>query len=283
MESSDINWLHVEASSRCNAWCPACPRNKSGYGLADGLVETDLTVDQFKSVLTTLPNLTSIQFCGNHGDPIISKNILELIGVAIDYSKQIQIQIHTNGSLRSKSWWANLANMLSKVKHEVWFGLDGLLGVHEIYRQGTSFNKVIENATSFIDNGGYAVWQFIPYGHNEHQTKDCHRMSQKLGFKKFQLAKLHRRNTVAKHFQTGNEFILEAPKQFQDIIRVVKDYKTVDVKNCMHFSYPSVYLSAQGKLSTCCYQSKNNVDNVNDLLYTMQDLSNRICLYSCGS
>ena len=108
-------------------------------------------------------------------------------------------------------------------------------------------------------------------------------MSQKLGFKKFQLAKRHRRNTVAKHFQTGNEFILEAPKQFQDIIRVVKDYKTVDVKNCMHFSYPSVYLSAQGKLSTCCYQSKNNVDNVNDLLYTMQDLSNRICLYSCGS
>jgi len=281
MQPSDITWLHVEASSRCNAWCPACPRNKSGYGLADGLIETDLRVDQFKSVLNTLPNLNSIQFCGNNGDPIIAKNIIELISTAMDHAKRIQI--HTNGSLRSTSWWASLANMLSNVEHKVWFGLDGLSGVHEIYRQGTSFDKIIENATAFIDNGGYAVWQFIPYGHNEYQTKDCHRLSQKLGFKEFKLSKLHRKNTIAKHFRTGEEFKLEAPKQFQNIIRIVKDYQTVDIKNCMHFSYPSVYLSAHGKLSTCCYQHKNDVDNINDLLYTTQDISNSICLRSCGS
>ena len=281
MQPSDITWLHVEASSRCNAWCPTCARNKSGYGLADGLIETDLRVDQFKLVLDTLPNLSSIQFCGNNGDPIIAKNIIELLSTAIDHAKRIQI--HTNGSLRSTSWWASLANMLANVEHEVWFGLDGLSGVHEIYRQGTSFDKIIKNATAFIDNGGYAVWQFIPYGHNEHQTKECHRLSQQLGFKEFKLTKLHRQNTIAKHFRTGKEFKLETPKQFQSIIRVVKDYKTVDIKNCMHFSIPSVYLSAQGKLSTCCYQSKNSVDNINDLLYTMQDISNSICLRSCGS
>jgi hypothetical protein len=35
----------------------------------------------------------------------------------------------------------NFAVTLSDREHDVWFALDGLKGVHEIYRQGTNFDK----------------------------------------------------------------------------------------------------------------------------------------------
>ena len=41
----DITWLHIEPTTRCNAWCPFCPRNDHGVKLAEGLVLQDLPVE----------------------------------------------------------------------------------------------------------------------------------------------------------------------------------------------------------------------------------------------
>ena len=71
---NSIKWLHVEPSTRCNAWCGSCARNKSGYGLTDFVIE-DLKVERLKEVIDQLPNLETVQFCGNLGDPCASKII----------------------------------------------------------------------------------------------------------------------------------------------------------------------------------------------------------------
>ena len=278
----NIKWLHVESSSRCNAWCPACPRNKNGFGLADDLIEQDLSSLKFQEVLNALPELKVVQFCGNLGDPVIGNNFLELIDIA---KKQVKkIQIHTNGSLRNTSWWSNLATQLSTIEHDIWFGIDGLDEIHEIYRQGTSYKKVIENAQAFIASGGNATWQFIPYAHNEHQIKDCLKTSQQLGFKNFKLVKLYRDKKIAKNYKTGEEFDLLPPFVVRSMVRMPKEYTKVDKDNCMHLTPPSLYLSAAGKLSTCCYFDKiNSVDSVGKMLYNKLDLSHKICLKNCGS
>ena len=279
--ADSINWLHVEASSRCNAWCPACPRNLSGYGLDPVVVEQDLPDTRFAEVLSQLPDNITIQFCGNYGDPIAAKNFMALLDLAIPKAKKIQI--HTNGSLRSTKWWIELAGKLANIDHDVWFGIDGLAGVHEIYRQGTDYNKILENAQAFISAGGYATWQFIPYAHNEHQIKDCIRESQRAGFRKFKLVKLYRNTVVAKNYQTGEEFPLLPPKEFQHIIRMPKTRTQVDPNNCMHLSYPSVYLSANGKLSLCCYLARSKqFDTFEDMLSTV-DLTDKVCLTNCGN
>lgn len=277
-----VKWLHVEASSNCNAWCPGCSRNNKGYGLSEGLNPTDLHTDVLDKVINELPNLETVQFCGNYGDPIIAKNFLDLLDVCKN-RKIKRLQIHTNGSLRNKEWWANLGTELKNLHHDVWFGIDGLADTHEIYRQGTNFTKIIDNATSFIAAGGQAIWQFIPYLHNEHQIIDCIKLSKQLHFKKFHLAKLHRSSYDARHYVTGKEYKLEPPKKTFPLLRIQKDYKQVKMENCMHYSYPSIYLSASGKLSVCCYQSKNNVDSIDELFYTIQELTDNICLKSCGS
>ena len=278
-----IRWLHVELSTNCNAWCPACPRNKNGYGLADGLVVQDLPTARLEEVLMQLPNLEVVQFCGNLGEPIAAQNIIDAITIAKKYSKKIQI--HTNGSLRNAAWWRELATLLGDIEHDVWFGIDGLSGVHEIYRQATSFEKIIENASAFIDNGGYASWQFIPYVHNQHQIKDCMRLSQKLKFKHFRLAKKFReRKRTAYHYKTGEEYFLEKPTIFGNLINVISAPKDiVEVSDCQFLSQPSIYLAANGQLSFCCYWAQQQkTPSVDSLLNESLDLKDKTCLTNCG-
>ena len=76
-----------------------------------------------------------------------------------------------------------------KDKLVVWFAIDGLEDTHSKYRQGTDWKKIIGNAKEFIDRGGRAVWQFIPFQHNEHQMRDCMKMSTRMGFESFEFVK----------------------------------------------------------------------------------------------
>lgn len=282
MQIEDIKWVHVEASSRCNAWCPACPRNNNGHGLAPSVIEQDLLPDRFEEIVSSLPSLYGVQFCGNLGDPLASVHIDQLITISKKYAKKIQI--HTNGSLRNAKWWSKLARSLVDVEHDVWFGIDGLAGVHEIYRQGTNFEKIIKNAQAFIAAGGHATWQFIPYKHNEHQVLECLKLSQQMNFKKFYLAKLYRNQVLAKHYKTGQEFDLLPTDSMRSLINIDRVKVAVEDKNCMHLSMPSIYVSAAGKISKCCYfASFEKFLSVEELLKSVNaDLTDKICIRSCG-
>lgn len=284
--AEDIKWLHVEPSSKCNAWCPACPRNKQGFGIVDGLVEEDLSTEKFHTLIKQLPNLNAVQFCGNYGDPIIAQNILELIAIAKKYCKKIQI--HTNGSLRTTKWWKELALCLSDIDHDVWFGIDGIGDTHSIYRQGTDYNKIIKNVISFINAGGQATWQFIPYAHNEHQIREALITSKKLKFKNFKLVKMFRNTQIVRNYRSGEEFKLMPPTDIKELIRMPTNNTYVKSDDCMHLTQPSIYMSANGKLAHCCYRNNIHIkdtvfDNLEDLLYNTIDLSDKICIVSCGS
>ena len=247
----DIKSLHVELSSKCNAWCPSCARNKNGYGLKDGLTPQNLDVSKLKAAVDALPNLNDIQFCGRYGDPAIHPELNEILSWVIP--KVQYIQIHTNGSLRNTEWWAEMGSKLASVNHKVWFGIDGLAGVHEIYRQGTDFNKIIANATAFINAGGKAVWQFIPFKHNEHQLNACIKMAKELGFDSFELIEGVRNVETAYNYQTGEQYILEPWSKDNTFNFRVTPNKTLTTKNCAHLEAPGLYITAAGKYTLCCH------------------------------
>jgi MoaA/NifB/PqqE/SkfB family radical SAM enzyme len=208
----DLKQIHLEITNNCQASCPMCSRNHHG-GLENPLIKIqEWTLEDFKHIINqeVLDQIEHLYFCGNFGDPLLNNDLIDMCQYVTDNSS-VSIRIHTNGSLRNVDWWKKFGHKLNDIEHDVWFGIDGLAGVHEIYRQGTSFEKIINNAQSFISSGGYATWQFIPYKHNEHQIKDCLKLSQRLNFKKFRLAKLYREQTLAKHYQTGIEFDLLPP------------------------------------------------------------------------
>jgi MoaA/NifB/PqqE/SkfB family radical SAM enzyme len=285
-----IKWLHLEQTSRCNASCPVCPRNDKGYGLVEGFVEADLDLDRLAQVLDQFPQLETVQYCGYRGDAIAATNFLFSLELVLNKGIR-HIQIHTNGSLKTEDWWRNLAVKLKNINHEVWFTLDGLSDTHSVYRQNTDYNKIIANATAFIKSGGTAVWQFIPFKHNQHQLKDVIKTSQKLGFKRIELVKNARYPSSARHYKTGEPIdILPWDKQNNydrhkgdpfDTYVHTNDH--VKIENCMHLSYPSLFLSYEGKLSSCCYYPNSD--------YLEQDIPKDFssgqwkdkCLKWCGS
>lgn len=278
-------WLQVEATTKCNAWCPGCARNKGGYELVDHLVLEDLRAERFQQVLSKLPGLTTIDFCGTHGDAIAAANILELINIAKEHCSKIIIR--TNGSLRSTTWWQELYRVLSNINHEVWFCLDGLAGTHEYYRQGTDFSTVINNAKTFINAGGTAVWQFIPWAHNERELKECIRFSQDLGFKRFEIIKNVRTNFTARHYKDGQIIKLSTWSKNKNNSKYEQIKTGVIQDDCQHLSQPGLYLNANGLVSNCCYFNINrateSLADLPDIAVELAENPNTVCMHHCGS
>lgn len=283
MDYSDIKWLHVEPTSRCNAWCPSCSRNCNGYGLADGVIEADLSLDQYEEILSMFPNVETIQLCGNFGDPIIHKDLIKMVEISLAHNV-VSFQVHTNGSARTKEWWAELATVLNKAgKHDVIFGIDGSKETNHLYRQATNWDKIMENAEAFINAGGYASWQFIPFEHNLHEEKDLEQLAKDMGFRRFFRHRARIKKTPPRNWRTGEQYELKSiykTTMYQEKDEVLEE-------NCMHLSIPSMYVNSLGKIAPCCYLHDhvqyfaNN--KYNDI--RTQILSNSIprCINACGT
>ena len=282
--ANTVKWLQVEATTKCNAWCPGCARSYGGFGLHKELVLQDIDTSRYQKILELFPNLEYIDFCGTYGDAIAAANITEIIELSKQYAKKIIVR--TNGSLRTANWWGSFANLLKTHENEVWFCLDGLADTHAIYRQATNFDMIIRNATRFINAGGSAVWQFIPWAHNEHQISDCIRLSQKLGFSRFEIVRAVRNDRAARHWRTGELLTIEPWSRNTVNNKLLQPKTNVPTKNCQHLSQPGYYVSASGELSTCCYlQHVLRFDTLNqtpDIADELSKYPRSICLHRCG-
>lgn len=207
-----LSEISFELSSHCNSKCPQCPR----YDMF-GNVHKDLTISHLdlniikKLPITRMEKLKKVLFCGNFGDPLMHPQLNEII----DFFKTQKISISTNASLRSKEWWSALAKNKNVY---VTFCIDGIGKEHERYRRNTSYEKIIENAESFIKSGGNADWQFIVFRHNQHQIKLAKKLSDKLGFKKivFMYSDRFDTNDLWKVYDNG-EYIYDLEKSTNQI------------------------------------------------------------------
>jgi MoaA/NifB/PqqE/SkfB family radical SAM enzyme len=181
----DICILEIELTNTCNAACPQCLRTNEQQP-DHGQYCNNLDFDRV--VANTTPefwsSLDQINFNGNTGDNIAHPNFKKVISKISQLSPNTTVTISTNGSLRNEDWWHNLGQLLTH-NQSVIFGIDGLEDTHSLYRVGTSWKKILENASAFIAGGGQATWQFIPFEHNQHQISDCQTLARQLGFKNF--------------------------------------------------------------------------------------------------
>ena len=258
----DIRHVELELSSYCNANCPLCPRNLFGYPYNTGYTAKHLTLAEVKQILDPkfISQLDSVTFEGNYGDPLMNPELLDIV----DYINK-PIEIFTNASMQTKTFWEKLA----KAKTTVYFALDGLSDTHSIYRQKTDYNKIIANATAFINAGGSAVWKMIKFDHNEHQIIDCEKLSKQLGFKKFILVD-HGRNSGPVFDDQGNltrvlgDFTGSTElEHYIDIIdngdMFIEDIwdKPKNNISCQTIKAKSIYISSEGEVYPCCFMGFN--------------------------
>ena len=260
----DLKDIHLEITNRCQASCPMCSRNVHG-GLENPLIKNnDWTINDFKHIMSSevLRQITGFYFCGNFGDPIINNDLIEMCQYSTGTNPDLYIRIHTNGGARNKQWWKDLAKALPP-SHNVIFAIDGLADTHSLYRVGTDFNKVLENAKAFINAGGIAEWAFIKFKHNEHQQLACEALAKEHGFARFTY-KDSARFVATEQFPVydsdGNTTrYLEPPTGSnislitQDIIDNYKDIVDASEIDCYVKQTKEIYIDAYKKIMPCCF------------------------------
>lgn len=259
---TDIRAVHLEVTSRCQASCPMCVRNHNGGVENHWLKLDEITLEQFKQWFPVefIQQLDRLYMCGNTGDPIVARDTLSIFKYLRETNPNIQLSMNTNGSAKTSEWWEELAKTDVKVR----FGIDGLADTHSLYRIGTNWHKIIENAMAFIRAGGYAIWDMLVFEHNIHQLPGCECMSQQMGFKEF----------VVKHtsrFNNNESIVLDKDGSISHIIRpslqsqefVVKFSKYNIQENkiihCKVQKEKSMYVSANGNIAACCWLDFNAV------------------------
>jgi MoaA/NifB/PqqE/SkfB family radical SAM enzyme len=238
-----------------------CSRNYRGE-IANPLLKiSNWTVEDFKEIFDTevLKTIKRIEFCGNFGDPLINQDFHLMTDYVKDFD--IFVDVHTNGSLRNREFWKNLPQYLPQ--HRVVFGIDGLADTHSVYRRGTDFDKIIENAQAFIAAGGVAEWSFIRFKHNEHQVEQAKQLAEQIGFAKF-----YTKDSSRFAFETEyavldkHERIIEVIKpptetkvdyfDPTDILALSKTIQSTEI-DCYAKHKKEIYIDAHKKIMPCCF------------------------------
>jgi MoaA/NifB/PqqE/SkfB family radical SAM enzyme len=249
----DIKIIHLEITSKCQASCPMCARNIQG-GVVNPFISIDeITLSQFKEwiPISVIKNLDRLYMCGNLGDPIIAKDTICIFEYLREINPNIHLGMNTNGSAREKHFW----NRLAELKVQIRFALDGLGDTHLLYRIGTDWYKIIENAKTFIKAGGEAIWDMLVFEHNSHQIDACKELSVNLGFNQFVSKntarfKENKLNVLNSDGQTTHT--LYPTYKSKHINTPLKEQSTTSI-NCKVKSTNSLYISANGTVSPCCW------------------------------
>lgn len=252
----DITSIHLEVTSKCQAKCPMCPRRVHGGPLLDGLDLQDISLGEFVNWFPRdfVRQLKFLNMCGNLGDPIVAKDTLEIFQYLRETNPHISLQMHTNGSARDKEWWQSLASLNVRVV----FGIDGLADTHSLYRVGTDWNKIIENAKNFIVSGGDARWDMLVFEHNEHQVEECDKLANDLGFNLF--TQKHTTRFKDGKFDVLDEdynitHTLYPSKKSLEMIAPAKaaQQEILPTITCKAKQDNQIYVSANGNVSPCCW------------------------------
>jgi MoaA/NifB/PqqE/SkfB family radical SAM enzyme len=263
----EIRDIHLEITSKCQAKCPMCPRRINGGMLNPFLELNEIDLDTFKLWFPVgfIKQLDSLFMCGNYGDPIIAKDCLEVFEYLSETNPNIHLSMHTNGSARDIDWWMKLGKTVDRVV----FGIDGLQDTHSLYRINTNFDKIIENASAFINAGGIAEWHMLVFKHNEHQIESCRQLSKDLGFDKFLIK--HTSRFIDNKFNVLDDAgktidILYPTSKSKEISNKLKvtQIETHSEITCKAQKYKQIYIGADGSVTPCCWLDLNYIQHRHD-------------------
>lgn len=256
--------IQFELSSMCNALCLGCVRTDSkNFNISKTFISKKQIVD-VETVVKLLSSdamktIETVEFCGTIDEPLMHPRFFDILTEIFKINPHYSILIHTNASLRGVDEWAELAKILQRFKsHRVSFSIDGLSDTHALYRQKTSYEKIIENAKSYISAGGFAAWQFLVFPWNSHQVEEARSISELLGFKEFIVR--HDRSIVT---GLGMEKIVELKKQdnrnhsidstsMEQFLESYSNINNVDIE-CFNQIEGMYFVSYDSRLWPCCF------------------------------
>ena len=274
-----IDEYQLEITTYCNAACPQCPRNDLGVGLNKRMplchLDRQVINQRFTSELCN--RLRQVFFCGSYGDPIMHPDFLDILRDFRKKNPTLWLYFHTNGGAHTPEYWAEIAHIMNGYG-QIDFGIDGLEQTLGFYRRNVQYSKVIENAQAFINAGGRAQWNFIVFGHNEHEVEQVKKIGKDMGFFNVLIRKTgrflnHRTMEEMPIWPVNNGFAIEPPtnpeyrnqsmlflpdlkKQYSNI----KEYFDTTEIHCDALLGKKLAITAEGLLLPCNFFTHNLYD-----------------------
>lgn len=253
--------IRLDASSVCQLKCPACS-TASGFNKTGVVGWGHLRVEDFSRLLHENPNLKHIEV-SNWGEIFLNPKIDEILKLAFENKVRLTAANGVNLNTVKESTLENL------VRYRFAFlsvSIDGASQeTYEQYRVRGNFDQVIENVrtinrfkkqynTKFPKLG----WQFVIFGHNEHELPKARAMAAELGMKlKTKL------NHTPTHSPVRNEQYVRAEGGFGAASR--DEFRQTTKKE---YSFPCGQLwdnpqvNWDGKLLGCCVNKYGDFGNV---------------------
>ncbi|MCZ0932993.1 MAG: radical SAM protein [Oligoflexia bacterium] len=231
VSKDSIEYLNIEITTRCSVKCPMCPRTVFPQFLNSKL---DMPVSLVNH-LNFSDNLKKIYLTGANGDPIQHPNFHSFLR-ALKNTTKAQLNINTHGSFRSKNWWENTLNILSKTDHII-FSIDGLEDTNSIYRVHAHWRS-IESAVKLSAQKLQTTWKFIIFKHNEHQISKAIHLAKSWGVAYFSLKRSDRWSEPYWPKDNVSDW-MEHLRPSEDF--VTKDYKDVEGPYSLKRKFNSVF------------------------------------------
>ncbi len=272
----DIRQVHLEVTQRCQAACPMCDRNENGGVDNRHIDNSELSLADCEKIFKPefIQQLDTMYMCGNLGDPIVARDTLEIFKYFRKHNSKMWLSMNTNAGAKSTDWWRSIAETIGKHGNVI-FSVDGLSDTNHLYRQNVQWDIVERNMRAFISAGGRARWDFIIFGHNEHQVDEAEQLAIEWGVERFQKKKSGRfftaKNTAKDSHQAQNrkgtetQLISKPVKLDNQNLALLKQkeiaktyggmenyYNSCTIK-CKVAEEKSIFITAEGLLMPCCW------------------------------
>lgn len=177
--------IRIEASSYCQLRCPSCPTHNKNIRSVVG--KGFLKKGDFQKLLDENPWLRIIEI-SNYGEPFLNPELLEII----KYACKKKVILSADNGVNLNNVKEEILEALVKYRFQsMTCSIDGASDeTYRIYRQGGNFETVIENICKinmlkkkYQSKYPYLIWQFIIFGHNEHEIPIARKLSRKLDMK----------------------------------------------------------------------------------------------------
>lgn len=256
--------VFVDLSTYCNAGCPQCHRtNPDTLQKVDWLPLLQWSLDDFKrafpiSLLKAdpVPIIRCFSICGTWGDPIMNKDIKEIIEyIAKNSHDELKIVVDTNASIRDEQWWWEFG-MIGGKKLHVTFDIDGInQEMHETYRVNSNLQKVLNNMKALSETHATARAQTILFKHNQDYINEIKELATKYGANDCLFVQSDRfHETTTRYYNNGKikleKATLSPPNAFITYTNTTKLEEKIE---CRWKKANKIVVNIDGSVLPCCY------------------------------
>ena len=241
-------WLTVDPTNICNLECRFCPTGQKRGSRPQKVMDMNL----YKSIMDKIGKyLLYVEFC-NWGEPLLNKNMAQMIKIAKEYEAQTFLSTNLNVNLTE-----NMAEELVKSGLDrMTISIDGASQkTYEIYRKNGNIDLVFKNIKllaeakkKFNSITPHLHWQFLVFKHNEHEIETARQISKTIGVNDIGFTAPFCDVSWASTITEYNNYIVkeEPNKKEKEVV-----FKNADKQLC-NWLWDAITINADGSVSPCC-------------------------------